>query len=373
MSVAIVHEWLTFYAGSEKVVEQLCPVLEPTALYTLVDHLVQDRPAFLNDMAVKTSILQKLPFSRSKYRSYLPLMPFAIEQLDVTAHDLVVSSHHCVAHGVITRPDQLHLVYTHSPMRYSWDLQEQYLVESGISAKKIKGSFARLVLHYLRLWDRAAGQRPDYYAANSRFIAQRIRKYYGREATVIHPPVDVDAFTPNSGKREDYYFTASRMVPYKKILLIVQTFSLMPDKKLIVLGDGPENERIRREAGSNVLFLGYQPDLVLKQYLSQAKAFVFAAQEDFGILPVEAQACGIPVIALGRGGTAETVIDGKTGVLFSQQTIDSLREAVARFESIIHQFHPEEIRVHAEKFSIGRFRKEFAAFVDRCQSDFSQQ
>lgn len=364
LSSAMIHEWLTFYAGSEKVVEQVIPVLKPKKLFTLVDHMTQDRPAVLNDLEIETSFIQRLPFSKKKYRGYLPLMPLAIEQLDVSEFDLIFSSHHCVTHGVITRPDQPHLVYTHSPMRYAWDLQHQYLSESGINRKRIRGAMARSILHYLRIWDRAAGQRPDFYAANSQFIADRIWKYYRRDACVIHPPVDVDLFSLNDKPREDYYVTASRMVPYKKISLIVRAFSRTPHRKLIVIGDGPEFEQTRNQAGKNVTFLGYQPNDVLKQHLSSARAFVFAAQEDFGILPVEAQACGTPVIALGKGGTAETVMDGETGVLFDTQSEESLLSAVDRFESISSNISAERVRANAERFSRDRFQREILKYID---------
>jgi len=370
MSVAIIHEWLTTYAGSEKVVEQIVPVVKPEKLFVLVDHMSQDRPAFLDGLKVETSFLQRLPFSKKKYRGYLSLMPMAVEQFDLSAFDVVISSHHCVSHGVITRPDQPHLVYTHSPMRYAWDLQHQYFQESGLARKRVRGSVAKLLLHYLRGWDYRAGQRPDFFCANSNFIANRIRKFYRREATVIHPPVDVNRFVPGSGCREDFYLTASRMVPYKKVSLIVEAFSRMPNKKLIVIGDGPEYLRIQSEAGPNISFLGYQPDNILKQYLCTATAFVFAAQEDFGILPVEAQACGTPVIALGKGGTAETVIDGVTGVCFQDQTSQSLQAAVERFEVLSSKLSPEIIRRHAEQFSVERFQREFSVFVDRCLEEF---
>jgi len=370
VNVAIVHEWLTDFAGAENVLEQMFSVTHPSRLFTLVDHMARGRKPFLDSVPVETSLIQKLPFSRNRYRGYLPLMPMAIEQLDVTGFDMVVSSHYCVAHGVLTRPDQPHLAYTHSPVRYAWDLQHQYLDETGISRSRMKNVFARAILHYIRQWDHVAGQRPDFYSCNSRFIARRIAKYYRRTARVIYPPVDVDRFQPGPSQREDYYVTASRMVPYKKISLIVKAFSRMPGRRLIVIGSGPEEERIRQGAGANISFLGYQSNDVLHEHLRHARAFVFAALEDFGILPVEAQACGTPVIALGHGGTAETVIDGETGVLFEEQTVDSLKAAIQRFEDLRGQLDAERIRVHAEQFSTSVFRHEFANFIDQSLEEF---
>lgn len=365
MKTAIVHEWLTALAGSEKVVEQMLALYPQSDLFVQVDHMQENRPEFLKNVSVTTSMIQKLPFSKKRYRGYLPLMPFAVEQFDVTGYDTVFSSHHCVAHGVITRPDQLHIVYTHSPMRYAWDLQHQYLSELGLDRKRLRGFIARGMLHYIRMWDRMAAQRPDHFIANSNFIASRIARCYGRKAEVIYPPVDIEAF-PLYEQKEDYYVTASRMVPYKRIGLIVKAFKRFPHRKLIVIGDGPERKRIEAQAGPNVEFLGYQPYDALKHYLQRARAFVFAAQEDFGILPVEAQACGTPVIALGYAGTKETVVDGETGVLFEKQDEDALSGAINRFEAIESQFRPDLIRAHAENFSIQRFRNDFTSFVDQC-------
>ena len=373
MRTAIVHDWLTTFTGAEKVLEQLFKVVQPNRLFTLLDHMKVGRPDFIKSADIRTSFIQSLPFSASRYRDYLALFPLAIEQLDVTEFDLVISSHYCVSHGVLTRPDQPHLVYTHSPVRYAWDLQFQYLNESGLSKSRFKGSLARAILHYLRTWDYAAGQRPTAYAANSKFIAERIFHCYGKPATVVYPPVSVDEFVPGPAKREDFYLTASRMVPYKKISLIVEAFSQMPQRKLVVIGDGPEFQRIKAKAGKNVSLLGYQSKEVLLQQMQTTRAFVFAAQEDFGIVPVEAQACGTPVIALGRGGTTETVIDGQTGILFPEQTTESLKSAVDRFEAIEASLRIEEIRANAERFSADRFRREFSTFVDQSLEAFQAQ
>jgi len=243
-------------------------------------------------------------------------MPLAIEQLDVSKHDIILSSSHAVAKGVLTGPDQLHISYVHSPIRYAWDLQHQYLREAGLN-KGLKAQAARWLLHKIRMWDYRTANGVDHFVANSQFIARRIKKVYGRTADVIYPPVDVDRFTLNENK-DNYYFTASRMVPYKRIDLIVEAFSQMPDRKLVVIGDGSEMSKIKSKATKNVEILGYQPNHVMQEHMQKAKAFVFAAEEDFGITPVEAQACGTPVIAFGKGGSLETVrpfgVDNPTGL-----------------------------------------------------------
>ena len=281
-------------------------------------------------------------------------MPLAIEQLDVSAYDIVISSSHCVAKGILTGPDQIHISYIHSPIRYAWDLQHQYLRESGLD-HGLKGWLAKIILHYMRIWDTRTANGVDYFIANSKFIAKRIKKVYGREAEVIYPPVDIDKFELCEDK-QDYYLTASRMVPYKKMKLIVEAFNEMPDKKLVVvvIGTGPEYEKTKAIAKDNIEMMGYQPDEVLKEKMQHAKAFVFAAEEDFGITPVEAQACGTPVIAYGRGGAFETVIDGRTGILFSKQMIESIQAAVSRFE-INSELNSSSCRANAERFSIDRF------------------
>ncbi len=360
-NIGLVHEWLTTYAGSERVVEQIAKTMPIAHLYVLVDFLEKQRPEVFDEIPVSTSGIQKLPFAKSKYRSMLPLMPLAVEQHDVTEHDLVIASQHCVSHGVITRPDQPLISYVHSPMRYAWDLQHEYLRNKGIDWG-IRSMIARKILHYTRLWDRAAADRVDHFVANSKFIAQRIRKFYRRESTVIHPPVATDDFQLHEQK-EDFYLTAGRMVPYKKFELVVRAFANMPDRKLIVIGEGPEMKKVKAEAAPNITFEGHQPFSTLCKRMGQAKGFVFAALEDFGIMPVEAQACGTPVIAYGRGGSVETVDDGKTGVLFPEQTVASLIEGIERFESL--EFPPEVCREHSLKFSEQRFRKEFRDYVDR--------
>ncbi len=369
--VAVVHDWLTVYAGAERVLEQMLNVLPQADLYSLVDFLPSEGRGFIHNKPVTTSFLQRLPRARTQYRNYLPLMPLAIEQFDLSGYDLVISSSHAVAKGVLTGPDQLHLCMCYSPIRYAWDLQGQYLEEAGLT-RGLKGAAARTLLHRIRLWDARTPNGVDEFIAISRFIARRILKVYRRGSTVIYPPVDTGGFELRADK-EDFYLTASRMVPYKKIDLIVEAFSKMPDKKLTVIGTGPDFEKIKAKAGPNVQMLGYQPFSVLRDHMQRARAFVFAAEEDFGIVPLEAQACGTPVIAYGKGGSLETVRgsgEGPTGVHFDAQTVESLREAVRRFEGLT--FDPAALRAHAETFSVPRFRGEFSRFVDERYQAFME-
>jgi glycosyltransferase involved in cell wall biosynthesis len=371
--IAIVHEWFTTPGGSEKVVEQILQVFPDADLFSLIDFLPEKERGMLSGKKVHTSILQNAPFINGRnYRSYLAFMPLAIEQLDLSGYDLVISSSHAVSKGVITGPGQLHVSYVHTPIRYAWDMQNSYLENSGI--KGFKGAAARILLHYIRIWDVIAASRPDVMAANSRFIARRIRKIYRREAEVIYPPVDTEYFTPE-GNREDFYFTASRFVPYKRIDLIVEAFRNLPDKKLVIIGDGPELSHLQPMFTGNIIWLGYQPDQVLRDHLRRCKAFVFAAKEDFGIMPVEAQACGAPVIAFGEGGAAETVIgpgsDQQTGVFFPSQTVADLQHAIREFES--QNIKTEACRENAERFSPACFQKEFYGFVKKSWDEFQNE
>ena len=367
MKTALVHDWLTTIAGAEKVLKTIYEIY-PTDIYTLVKNEENLKNTILEKANIQTSFIQKLPFARTKYRNYLPFFPLAIEQFDLSEYDVIISSSHAVAKGALTNANQLHISYVHTPIRYAWDLYAHYLKEANLD-KSLKGWIARYFLHKIRIWDYTTANRPDYYIANSKYIAKRIKKVYDKEAEVIYPPVNVNDFELYT-KKEDFYFTASRMVPYKKIDLIVEAFSKMPDKKLIVIGTGPDFEKIKSKATSNIELLGYQPFDILKDYMQKAKAFVFAAEEDFGIIPVEAQACGTPVIAYGKGGVTETVLENKTGVFFERQDIESLIKAVNKFESNEEKFDFNEIRKNAEKFSKERFKEEFKNFVDEKIKEF---
>ena len=369
MRVAIVHEWLVTYAGSERVVEQMLKVYPDAVLFTLVDGMKpEERPAFLEGVEVRTSFLQTLPFAARRHRAFLPLMPLAVEQHDLTDFDLVLSSQHCVSHGAVTAPGQTHLSYVHSPARYAWDLSRQYL------RGKRPGFFNTLrsmpvwaLLHYVRLWDQAASDRVDAFAVNSRFIGERVRKFYKRAGTVIHPPVDVDRFTAAPGSaREDFYLTAARMVPYKRVGRVVEAFRDTPGRRLVVVGDGPEEARVRRLAAGadNIEFRGFVPGAELVDLLGRARAFVFAAEEDFGIGLVEAQACGTPVLAYGRGGARDIVADGDSGLLFGDQSPAAVRAAVDRFEAEGVTWDAARIREHSLQFSEAEFRRKLRDWVD---------
>lgn len=367
LRIAIVHEWFTTIAGSEKVIEQLLKVFPSADIFAVIaDPEVVQNSGFLAGKKLTTSFIQKLPGAQKHFRNYLLLMPLAVEQFDLSSYDVVISSAHAVSKGVLTGPDQLHLSYVHSPIRYAWDLQHQYLRESGLTSGA-KSWLVRWMLHKIRIWDYRTSAGVDQFVANSRFIARRIRKVYRREAEVIYPPVDVTSFELCEDKGE-YYLAASRLVPYKRMDLIVRAFAKMPHRKLVVIGDGPDMQKLRGIATSNIELCGYQPFEQLKSKMQQAKAFVFAAEEDFGITPVEAQACGTPVIAFGKGGALETVVDADnelqaTGVFFEEQTESSLISAVERFESLPFKMQPVVCRRNAERFSEERFRKNFEQLV----------
>ena len=367
------HEWFVNYAGSERCVESFNNIYPDADIYSLVDFLNDDeRQIILKGKRAKTSFIQKLPFARKKHRNYLPLFPLAIEQFDLSAYDLIISSSHAVAKGVKTNSRQLHICYCHTPIRYVWDLRDRYLIESGLDSG-IKGWFVRKSLDRIKRWDIKTSDRPDYYIANSNHVANRIKKYYERESAVIYPPVDADMFEIGNDK-DEYYLTASRMVPYKRIDMVVSAFNDMPDKKLFVIGHGPELKKIKAMAKRNIEILGFQQTDKLKEYMQKAKAFVFAAEEDFGIIVVEAMACGIPVIAWNYGGTAESVIDGETGIHFEEQTKDSIISAVKKFESSTGIFKPDAIRKHSQKFSRKRFEENISNFInDKAENFFSNR
>jgi glycosyltransferase involved in cell wall biosynthesis len=370
MRVAIVHDCLAIRGGAEHVLEHLLTVFPDADVFSVVDFLPATQRAFLRQKTVRTTFIQRLPFARGHHRQYLPLMPLAIEQLDLSSYDLVISNSYAVAKGVITGPDQLHICLCCTPMRHVWDLQRHYIVPSGLVPRGADW-IARWLFHRLRLWDARTAHQVDHFIAISHFIARRIRKVYRREATVIYPPVDVHAF-PLQTRKEDFYLIVSRLVPYKRIDVIADAFTRMPDKRLVVIGEGPEAPRVRAKAGPNVRLLGYQPIECVQDYMQRARAFVFMAEEDFGIAPVEAQACGTPVIAYGKGGLTETVVAEETGLFFAEQTADSLLEAVRQFESGRYDFDPARIRRNAERFAAERFQAECFAFVHQAWTQFIQ-
>ncbi len=364
MKIAIVCDWLVTYAGAEKVLTEMIRCFPEADLFSVIDYFSAENRALIGGKQAKTTFIQRLPFAKTHYRSYLPLMPMAIEQLDVSGYDVVISNSHAVAKGVITGPDQIHISYVCSAMRYAWDLQHQYLRDANLT-RGIKSAFARYCLHKMRLWDQRTANGVDYFIADSHFVAKRIWKIYRRDADVIYPPVDTLQFTPGVQK-EEYYMTASRLVPYKKVDLIVDAFANMPDKKLIVIGDGPDFKKIKSKATPNIELMGFQSTERLIHYLQRAKAFIFAAEEDFGIAPVEAEACGIPVIAYGKGGALETVrgLDQSqpTGLFFEEQTSSAIVNAIALFER--NRFLVSDCVEQAARFSVAQFRTEFELYVN---------
>ena len=369
MKTAIVHDWFVSYAGSERVVESLTNVWKDADVFVLFNLLNEsDQKIITKEKIPNTSFLNNFKSIRKHHRKFLPLFPYAIEQFDLSDYDLIISSSHAVAKGVLTNSNQLHICYCHTPIRYAWDLMQQYLKEADLTTG-IKGMIAKSILHYIRIWDSATSNRPDFYVANSNYISKRIFKIYKRESAVIYPPVDTDKFTCDINK-DNYYLTASRLVPYKRIDLIAEAFTKMPDKKLLIIGDGPEEEKIKAKSGNNIGFLGYKSGAELVNYMQKAKAFIFAAEEDFGIMIVEALSCGTPVIAFNKGGASESVIDGENGILYPEQNAGSIIEAVRRFELNRDKFAPQSISNSAKKFDRKIFEEKIKGFVENKCNDF---
>lgn len=364
MKIALIQDWLTEMGGAEKVFKEIYKLYPNADVFTLVYNKDILQKLEIPENKVTASFIQNFPSAKKKYRNYLPLFSLAIETFDLSSYDLIISSSYCVAKGVLTHSRQKHFCYCHSPVRYAWDLHHQYLKEAKLE-KGIKGFLAKYFLHKLRIWDIISLNRVNYFISNSNYIGERIKKVYNRDSVTIYPPVNVHDFECNI-KKENFYFTCSRMVPYKKIDLIVESFSKMPDKKLIVIGTGPDYEKIKNIAKghANIELLGYQPFSVLKDYMQRAKAFVFAAEEDFGIVPVEAQAAGTPVIAYRKGGSLETVVENKTGVFFDSQTVEAIINAVEYFEKISSNFNLNNIRENAEQFSVKNFSDSIKSYID---------
>ncbi|MEM6753298.1 MAG: glycosyltransferase [Cyanobacteria bacterium P01_C01_bin.38] len=368
---ALVHEWLTPDAtgGSELVVREILNHID-AQLYALIDFESSNPESYLYKRQIGTTLLQYLPAAKKGVQKYLPLLPLAIEQLDLRQHEVILSSSHAVAKGILTTPDQLHICYCHSPMRYAWDLTFDYLRESKLGTG-MAGWLTRYILHRLRQWDVISANRVDYFIANSAHTARRIWRCYRRDATVIYPPVNTEDF-PFLSQKEDFYVTVSRLVSYKQVTLIVKAFNKL-QKPLVIIGTGPDMDKILKIAEPNIKILGWQPDDMVKKYMANARGFVYAACEDFGIALVEAQACGTPAIAYGAGGALETVRDIRfhgdtgTGIFFQKQTEASLIEAVETFEAKAGKFDPEYARKHAAQFSKQMFASRYLNFVHTCE------
>lgn len=363
MRVAIIHEWLTSIGGAEGVLQSLLALYPQAHIYTLFAKREILHALSLSSTRVQESCLSKIPLARKYYRSFFPLFPYAIEQFDLRQYDLVISSSHCVAKGVLTNAGQLHICYCHSPVRYVWDLYQDYLANSGLK-RGIMSHPIRYLLHRLRNWDQLSANRADFFIANSKYIAQRIHKIYRRPAEVIYPPVQVEDFCPTTAiAREDYYISIARLVPYKRVDEIVRAFTRMPNRRLLLLGTGPERAKIQQliANSSNIHYLGAQNRRQLISYLQKARGLVFMADEDFGISPVEAMAAGVPVIAYAKGGVLETVIPEYTGLLYPEANAESLMQAIEKFEQL--PFDSQAIIRHAQQFSATRFQQEFRNYV----------
>ncbi|KIP87243.1 glycosyl transferase [Stenotrophomonas maltophilia] len=361
MKVAIIHYWFVTWRGGEKVIEQLLRLYPDADVFTHVATPDIERN-HLAGHQVKRTFISRLPFAGKLYQKYLPIMPFALEQLDLSAYDLVVSSESGPAKNVITHPDALHVCYCHSPMRYVWDMYHLYLADAG----RLTRLLMRPLMHYLRLADSVSASRVDHFVANSAFIARRIDKCYRREAKVIHPPVDLDSFELRTDK-EDYYLLLGQLTAYKKADLVMDAF-LRNGKRLIIIGEGEQLDAMRAKATDKVMVLGRQPFSALKAHLGSSKALIFPGVEDFGIVPLEAMASGTPVIAFAKGGALETVIESDdaasaTGLFFHEQSIDAINDAVDRFECLPQPISPQACRAQAEKFGPLRFREDFSAFI----------
>lgn len=356
MKVAIVHDWLTAMGGAEKVVLELYKIFPDAPVYTSVVNFDKIDPKF-KEMDIRTTFIQKLPFSKKKYNRYLPLFPLAFEALDLREFDIIISSTASIGvKGVLRDSSSIHICYCHTPPRYAWDFYHEYLSYAG----KLQQKLIPFLMHYLRQYDQSSSGRVDYFIANSSIVKERIKKIYRREAEVIFPPVDIERFQL-SNESEEYYLVVSRLVPYKKVDLVVQACNQLK-RKLIVIGDGEEIQKLEQMAGTTIEFLGYQSDKIVEEYMKKCKAFLFPGYEDFGIAPVEAQACGKPVIAFGKGGALDTVIHKKTGILFEEQSVESLIKAIETFEN--HSFNPNEIRENAEKFSDQNFKNSIKEIIN---------
>ena len=379
-NIAIIHDWFSeeFTGGAEKVfkeIEQL--IIENNSyyeIYCLVNHL-KKIDQLNQGKVINTTFIQNLPFSKKHFHKYLPLFPLAIEQIDLREYDLIISSSHAVAKGVITSPDQLHISYIHSPMRYAWDQMNVYLKNSSYT-KLGMNILLRIILHNLRKWDYLSSVRIDKLVSNSNFTAKRIKKYWGRNSSVIHPPVNTKKFSPRKS-RSDFYLSVSRLVPNKRIDLLVKAFNQL-DLPLIIVGNGPEKIKLKKMAKNNISFLNYQDDLSIKNLMESCRAFVYSGTEDFGIAPVEAMAAGAPIIAFKKAGILDTVkcINSETkiatGILFDEQNDKALRDCINSFEEkkLWLEFSSEEINLWAQNFSIENFKKKFANLVSRSLEDF---
>jgi glycosyltransferase involved in cell wall biosynthesis len=357
MKIAIVHDYLNQYGGAERVLECFMDLFPNAPIYTMIADLTKMPERFKN-ADIRTSFIQSIPFSKDHYKKMLPLFPIAVEQFDLKEYDVVLTSSSAFAKGVLTNSNQVNICYCYTPMRYLWDLYHQYIKED--VTNPVFRKILPYILHRIRIWDQLTAQRVDHFIADSSSISKRIAKYYRRTSKVIYPPVSFDKFRI-SDKVEDFFLIVSRMIPYKRIDIAIEAFNKL-NKPLIIIGDGYDRKRLESLAGPSITFLGIQPDEVIVDYYSRCKGFILAGEEDFGITPLEAQASGRPVIAYGRGGALETVIDNVTGVFFHKSSPEAVIEAVRKFDSI--PFDSLAIREHAHRFNEIRFKQEILEFIN---------
>lgn len=371
LKVALVHDWLTNMGGAENVVSYFMDIYKDAPIYTSMYIRENLSEPFQNANIIPSFLQKKVKGTKVNHQKYFPFMPMAFESFDLNEFDVVLSSCSSCSKGIITNPGTMHVCYCHTPIRYVWEFYYDYIENmDSIGAKgKIKKDLVKYFMNYMRTWDFVASNRVDYFIANSQYVASRIWKHYRRESTVIYPPADIDKFKPIDVD-EEYFLCVSRLVPYKRIDLVVEVFNEL-GLPLVVIGGGSELEKIKAMAKSNVKVMGRQPDEVIKEHYAKCRAFIFPGEEDFGITPVEAQASGRPVIAYGKGGALETVIDEKTGVFFKEQTVESLKEAVLRFQKM--SFDKNVIRAHAEEFSIESFKGKMRCFVEEKYEEFKSE
>jgi glycosyltransferase involved in cell wall biosynthesis len=366
MKVALVHYWLVGMRGGEKVLESLCGLFPNADIFTHVYDPAAVSPAIRRHL-VQTTFIARLPFARSLYKNYLPLMPMALEQLDLRQYDLVISSESGPAKGVLTRPDALHVCYCHTPMRYIWNMYLDYKH----SVSPLVRPLLAWIAGSLRRSDQHSASRVDLFLANSNNVRRQIRKYYGRDAIVVHPPVDVGAFRSDAERHEDFYLAVGQLVRYKRMDLAIEACNRL-SRRLVIVGEGEEYKSLRKLAGPTVSFLGKQDLWMLREYYRRCRALLFPGEEDFGIVPVEAMAAGRPVIALRRGGALETVVSNRTGLFFNEPTVDSLQRTMLHFESIEQSFDSAAIARHATKFSRAAFERQIIDVLQQYQKQYAQ-